>query len=144
CLFLGKGEDSAGGRAKQSILADAFEAVIAAVYLEHGFTAAADVVVRCLDDRIAAAATGPGGFDAKTRLQEVAAARGRGRPRYQVVDVGPDHAKHFTATVLLDDEPMGEGEGRTKKQAEQVAAWVAWERLVEADGERGEPDAGAA
>jgi len=144
CLFLGKGEDSAGGRTKQSILADAFEAVIAAVYLEHGFDPAAAVVVRVLDDRIAAAATGPGGFDAKTRLQEVAAARGLGRPRYHVVDDGPDHAKHFTATVTLDDQPMGEGEGRTKKQAEQVAAWVAWERLSEADEERGEQDAGAA
>ena len=143
CLFLGKGEDSAGGRAKQSILADAFEAVIAAVYLEHGFSAAAGVVVRCLDDRIAAAATGPGGFDAKTRLQEIAAAQGRGRPRYHVVDDGPDHAKHFTATVTLDDEQLGEGEGRTKKQAEQVAAWVAWERLGGSDVERGEPDAGA-
>ena len=144
CMFLGKGEDSAGGRAKQSILADAFEAVIAAVYLEHGFAAAAEVVVRCLDDRIAAAATGPGGFDTKTRLQEVTAAQGRGRPRYQVVDAGPDHAKHFTATVIVDDETMGEGEGRTKKQAEQVAAWVAWERLVERDAERGDTDAGTA
>jgi len=144
CLFLGKGEDSAGGRAKQSILADAFEAVIAAVYLEHGFAPAAAVVVRVLDDRIAAAATGPGGFDAKTRLQEVAAARGLGRPRYHVSDEGPDHAKHFTATVTLDDQPLGEGEGRTKKQAEQVAAWVAWERLTEADEERGVQDAGAA
>ena len=81
-LLLGKGEDAAGGRTKQSILADAYEAVVAAVYLDQGFDVARDFVLRCLSDRIAEAAAGPGGRDYKTRLQEATAAQALGRPRY--------------------------------------------------------------
>ena len=143
-LLLGKGEDAAGGRAKQSILADAFEAVIAAIYLDQGFGMARDVVLACLRDRIAEAAAGPGGRDYKTRLQEITAARALGRPKYSVRDEGPDHAKHFYASVFVSDHLYGEGEGRSKKQAEQAAAWVAWTRLQEEAGERGDGDAGAA
>jgi ribonuclease-3 len=143
-LLLGKGEDAAGGRSKQSILADAFEAVVAAVYLDRGFAIARDVVLRCLQDRIAEAAAGPGGRDYKTRLQEITAARALGRPRYVVRDEGPDHAKHFFAAVYVTDRLYGEGEGRSKKQAEQAAAWVAWTRLQEETGEQGDDDAGAA
>jgi ribonuclease-3 len=143
-LLLGKGEDAAGGRSKQSILADAFEAVVAAVYLDRGFAIARDVVLRCLQDRIAEAAAGPGGRDYKTRLQEITAARTLGRPRYVVRDEGPDHAKHFFAAVFVTDRLYGEGEGRSKKQAEQAAAWVAWTRLQEETGEQGDDDAGAA
>src|SRR3954468_15742939 len=143
-LLLGKGEDAAGGRSKQSILADAFEAVVAAVYLDRGFAIARDVVLRCLQDRIADAAAGPGGRDYKTRLQEITAARALGRPRYVVRDEGPDHAKHFFAAVYVTDRLYGEGEGRSKKQAEQAAAWVAWTRLQEEAGEQGDDDAGAA
>ena len=128
-VLLGKGEDSAGGRQKQSILADAVEAVIAAVYLDAGYGAAREFVLRCLAERIAEIAAGQGGRDAKTRLQELAAQQGLGRPRYIVRDDGPDHAKHFYATVHLGDEPYGEGEGRSKKQAEQGAALIAWSRL---------------
>jgi ribonuclease III len=143
-LLLGKGEDAAGGRSKQSILADAFEAVIAAVYLDQGFEVATDVVLRCLQDRIAEAAAGPGGRDYKTRLQEITAAHALGRPRYLVRDEGPDHAKHFFATVFVNDVLYGEGEGRSKKQAEQAAAWIAWARLQDESGEQGGDDAGAA
>jgi ribonuclease-3 len=143
-LLLGKGEDAAGGRQKQSILADAFEAVVAAVYLDQGFAVARDVVLRCLQDRIADAAAGPGGRDYKTRLQEITAARALGRPRYVVRDEGPDHAKHFYATVYVTDRHYGEGEGRSKKQAEQAAAWVAWTRLQDEQIEQGDDDAGAA
>jgi ribonuclease-3 len=128
-LLLGKGEDAAGGRTKQSILADALEAVIAAVYLDAGFDVAERFVLRVLGTRIDEAASGPGGRDFKTRLQELAAARGLGRPRYQVRDEGPDHAKTFFATVLLGTDAWGEGEGRSKKEAEQAAAWRAHERL---------------
>lgn len=138
-LLLGKGEDAAGGRAKQSILADAFEAVIAAVYLDQGFAVARDLVLRCLSERIADAAAGPGGSDYKTRLQEATAANSLGRPRYAVRDEGPDHAKQFFAVVYVNDRQYGEGEGRSKKQAEQSAAWVAWTRLQEeADGQGGD------
>jgi ribonuclease-3 len=144
-LLLGKGEDAAGGRNKQSILADAFEAVVAAVHLDQGFAVARDVVLRCLRERIADAADGPGGRDYKTRLQEITAARVLGRPRYSVRDEGPDHAKHFTATVYVGDQPYGEGEGRSKKEAEQAAAWIAWTRLQEeAEAKQGDGDAGAA
>ena len=138
-LLLGKGEDAAGGRAKPSILADAFEAVVAAVYLDQGFAVARDLVLRCLSERIADAASGPGGRDYKTRLQELTAARSLGRPRYIVRDEGPDHAKRFFAMVYVNDRRYGEGEGGSKKQAEQSAAWVAFSRLQdEADGQGGD------
>jgi ribonuclease-3 len=138
-LLLGKGEDAAGGRAKRSILADAFEAVVAAIYLDQGFDVARDFVLQCLSERIADAAAGPGGNDYKTRLQEVAAARMLGRPRYVVRDEGPDHAKHFFAVVYVGEHAYGEGEGRSKKQAEQAAAWVAWSRMQdEANGQGGD------
>ena len=143
CLLLGKGEDGAGGRAKQSILADAFEAVVAAVYLDRGLATTRDLVLRCLRDRIAEAVAGPGGRDYKTRLQELAAARGIGRPRYVVRDEGPDHAKHFFASVFFGGECYGDGEGGSKKQAEQGAAWIAWSRLQAEAGELGDGDAGA-
>jgi ribonuclease-3 len=118
--------------------------VIAAVYLDQGFAVARELVLRCLRDRIADAAAGPGGRDYKTRLQEITAAQSLGRPRYVVRDEGPDHAKHFFAGVYVRDGLYGEGEGRSKKQAEQAAAWVAFTRLQEEAGETGDGDAGAA
>ena len=129
CLLLGKGEDGSGGREKPSILSDAMEAVIAAVYLDGGMDAAWEVVLRLFATRITEAATGPGGDDYKTRLQELAAQRFDRLPRYQVRDEGPDHAKRFFATVLLDGQAYGNGEGGSKKQAEQAAARAAWERV---------------
>ena len=129
CLLLGKGEDTGGGRMKQSILADALEALIAAVYLDGGFDAASRFVLDRLGARIAEAADGPGGRDYKTRLQELAAQRTLGRPRYLVRDEGPDHAKRFFATVMLDGTASGVGEGNSKKEAEQAAAWSAWSVL---------------
>jgi ribonuclease-3 len=128
-LRLGKGEDASGGRAKPSILSDAMEAVIAAVYLDGGIEPAARLVLHALEGRIREHATGPGGHDYKTRLQELAAQRVDQLPKYQVRHEGPDHSKHFFAAVLLRDEVYGTGEGRSKKAAEQAAARVAWDRL---------------
>lgn len=128
-LLLGKGEDASGGREKPSILADALEAVIGAVYLDAGWEAAAAVVLGLLGERIAAAAAGPGGQDYKTRLQELSARSFEDVPSYQVVDEGPDHAKRFFATVVVGGRTRGRGEGRSKKQAEQAAARCAWEDL---------------
>ena len=128
-LLLGKGEDSSGGREKPSILADAMEAVIGAVYIESGWAGAAELIMRLLAGRIAVAAAGPGGHDYKTRLQELSARRFEELPRYEVVDEGPDHAKRFFATVSLGGVERGRGEGRSKKQAEQAAARLAWEQL---------------
>jgi ribonuclease-3 len=140
-LRLGKGEDASGGRSKPSILADAMEAVIAAVYLDGGWDAAEELVLGLLADRIRDAAAGPGGEDYKTRLQELAAQRFEQLPRYHVRAEGPDHSKRFFATVRVAGVVRGEGEGRSKKQAEQAAARVAWHELHDAE-ERS--DAGAA
>lgn len=125
-ILLGKGEAATGGREKPSILADAMEAVIGAVYLDGGTAACTPVVLDRLGDRITEAAVGPGAEDHKTMLQELAARRFEGLPRYQVTDEGPDHEKRFTASVELGGRLWGSGMGRSKKQAEQDAARVAW------------------
>ncbi len=135
-VLLGKGEAAAGGAAKPSILADSMEAVIASVYLDQGWETVRDFVLRLLAGRIVEVVEGPGGRDFKTRLQELAAQLSLGRPRYHVDDDGPDHAKHFRATVLLTGVVYGSGEGRSKKEAEQQAAWRAWLEL------NGEPSDG--
>jgi ribonuclease III len=128
-VLLGKGEDASGGRHKPSILADAMEAVIGAVYLDGGWSAASLLIMTLMGDRIEEAAAGPGGQDFKTRLQELAARRFEQLPRYEVKDEGPDHAKQFFAIVSLAGIERGRGEGRSKKQAEQQAARVAWHAL---------------
>jgi ribonuclease-3 len=128
-LLLGKGEDGSGGREKPSILADALEAVLGVVYLEAGPEAAARLVLHLLLERTTEAASGPGGQDYKTRLQEIAAQLFDSQPRYDVADEGPDHAKQFFATVWVDGAIRGNGQGRSKKQAEQASARDAWERL---------------
>jgi ribonuclease III len=128
-VLLGKGEDASGGREKPSILADAMEAVIGAVYLDGGPAPAAGLVLGLLGDRIAAAAEGPGGTDYKTQLQELAARRFEQLPVYDLEAEGPDHQRRFFAVVRLDGRTWGAGEGRSKKQAEQAAARAAFDRL---------------
>lgn len=128
-ILLGKGEGVSGGSEKPSILADALEAVIGALYIDRGWAGARDLVLELLGDRISQASEGPGGQDYKTRLQEVAARRFGSLPRYTVTDEGPDHAKRFFAEVTVAGEAHGRGEGRSKKQAEASAARAAWERL---------------
>ena len=132
CLMLGKGEDQSGGREKPSILADAMEALIGAIYIDRGWQAAETAVMSLFGARIEEAAAGPGGQDYKTRLQELCARLYDQLPRYTVTDEGPDHAKEFEATVYLQREPYATGRGRSKKQAEQAAARRAWERLADA------------
>jgi ribonuclease III len=131
-VLLGKGEGQSGGREKPSILADAMEALIGAVYLDRGWQAAADLVMRLLGERMIEAAAGPGGGDYKTRLQELCARQLDELPQYQVTDEGPDHAKLFDALVMVRGSVWGRGHGRSKKQAEQAAARLAWERLTTA------------
>jgi ribonuclease-3 len=137
-LLLGKGEAASSGREKPTILADAIEAVIGAVYLDGGWEAAEELVLRTLGERIAEAAAGPGSSDYKTRLQELAAHQFEELPKYDVQGDGPDHAKHFTATVLLRGKPLGTGQGRSKKQAEQAAARMAWGVLAARGGAAGD------
>lgn len=124
-LRLGRGEDKGGGRQKRSLLADAFEALLAALYLDGGIDPARRVVA----DLFRPLFTSPDllcGRDSKTELQELARlARGQ-LPRYQLKQVtGPDHDKRFTVEIYLGVELMGEGVGRSKKEAEQDAARAA-------------------
>lgn len=128
-LRVGVGEQSSGGRAKDSILADAVEAILAAVYLDGGYPAAELVVLTHWEELIHRKAATPGARDFKTRLQEHLAARGL-RPEYVVEDSGPDHAKVFTATVIVDGDAKGSGTGRSKKEAQQRAAHEALEGLA--------------
>ena len=120
-LALGRGEEASGGRKKASILADAMEAVIAAVYLDGGIEVAREVILQLWGPLVDARAAEPGKRDYKTRLQEELAARGL-RPRYRVTESGPDHAKTFEAQLEVDGKPAGTGEGKSKKEAEQAAA----------------------
>lgn len=126
---LGKGEDQSGGREKRSILADAVEAVIGSVYLDRGYEVAEDLILRLVGERIASAATGPGGSDYKTRLQELSVRLLDEVPRYEIADHGPDHDKRFQAEVLVAGRRYGTGEGRSKKEAEQAAAEDAYETV---------------
>jgi ribonuclease-3 len=137
-LRLGRGEDQSGGRTKESILADATEAVIGAVYLDGGLEEARRMILDLLRDRIALAVGEPGESDHKSRLQEEAVRLGRGVPHYELEGSGPDHARRYLATVYVAGQRLGSGEGRSKKDAEQVAAQVAYGSLAV---ERGRGDA---
>ncbi len=135
-LLLGVGEDRSGGRAKQSILADAVESVFGAVYLEGGPEAARRVIVPVLEQAHAARERLLQG-DAKTVLQELVQGRGWGLPAYEVVaESGPDHDKSFTIACRVDGEVAGSARGKSKKIAAQGAAAAALDRL---DLVRGEP-----
>jgi ribonuclease-3 len=126
---LGRGEQASGGRDKSSIIADAVEAVIGAVYLDKGLEPTRALVLRLFASALDSAANLGAGLDWKTSLQELAAERSLGAPEYVVLESGPDHQKSFHATVLLADRPVGEGTGNSKKEAEQVAAEQAWTAL---------------
>jgi ribonuclease III len=128
-LRLGRGEDLSGGRRKESILADATEAVIGAVYLDGGLEEARRMILFLLRDRISVAVGEPGESDYKSRLQEESVRLGRGVPHYELESFGPDHARRYLATVYVAGQSLGSGEGRSKKDAEQVAARVACETL---------------
>ena len=129
-LLLGRGEESTGGRDKASILADTMEAVIGTVYLSSGLTAAATFVHHQLDPLMRSSATLGAGLDWKTSLQELTASASLGVPEYRVTEEGPDHEKVFTARAVVGDEVLGEGIGRSKKEAEQKAAEIAWTELT--------------
>jgi ribonuclease-3 len=133
-LFLGRGEEQTGGRRKPSILADACEAVMAAIYLDSGYEAAFRVVRQLVEPRLrgvqdAAAA------DHKTRLQERAQALLHCTPRYSLVaESGPDHEKVFDVVLTLNGREYARGQGKSKKEAEQRAAAIALAALDLEDG----------
>ncbi len=129
---LGVGEARGGGRAKRNILADAFEAVLGAVYLDGGVHAVRPLIERLLTAPIAAGLAALGRIDFKTALQEEALRRLGTAPRYEIDESGPDHAKSFVATVWVGNRNFGTGAGQSKKEAQQAAAAVA---LAELDGD---------
>jgi ribonuclease III len=128
-LLLGKGEDSSQGRDKSSILADTVEALIGAVYVEHGIEVATAFVHRLVDPLLTSSEALGAGLDWKTSLQELTAQLDLGVPEYVVTEEGPDHAKTFHASVLVQDDVRGQGSGRSKKEAEQGAAATAFRAL---------------
>lgn len=129
-LMLGKGEQATGGRSKTSILADAMEGVLGAVYLDGGIDAAREVVLGLLDERIDGVVAGDVASDHKSRLQEMAARHFGELPVYDLTEAGPEHQKSFHAVVRFDGRSWGSGDGRTKKEAEQAAANKATARLM--------------
>lgn len=143
-LLLGKGEEATGGRDKASILADTLEALLGAIYLQYGLDVAARVIHRLFDPMMAASASRGAALDWKTSLQELTAALGLGVPEYRIDEAGPDHAKTFTAWVVVAAKKYGGAEGRSKKEAEQRAAETAWRILSEQTAEAGDAEAGDA
>ncbi len=130
CILMGKGVEQMGGRYRQSILADAFEAVIGAAYLDRGIEATREVVLRLLEGRILEQAKTRQWTDFKSRLQEYTMQEMNLTPTYEILsETGPSHERSFRAVVLLGGKPYGEGNGTSKKRAEQAAAQEALERL---------------
>lgn len=136
-LVLGKGEEKTGGRGKKSVLADAFEALVAAVYLDGGLDEAGCLVERFFGPLLSKAAQGDEGRDYKTRLQVLAQAAHGVAPHYVVERVaGPDHERLYTVTARVGEEAFGRGTGRSKKEAEQAAAREALDRLEQGNSDK--------
>lgn len=130
-LLLGCGEAASGGADKESILADALEAVLGAVYLDGGLDAARTAVERLLGPQIASAASDPGAGEAKTRFQELVAQRFGTEPTYATSSSGPAHRPHFVAEARIAGDVWGRGEGPTKRAAERHAAEAACLRITQ-------------
>lgn len=133
-ILLGRGEARSGGSRKANILADTYEAVVAAVFLDRGYEAARDLIHRTFAFEIAAA--DPVGGDWKTELQELTQASLHTTPSYALVSTsGPDHAKHFVVAIRLNGEELARGEGASRKAAEQMGAEIAVRLLKERERE---------
>lgn len=122
-MLLGKGEEATGGRQRISILADATEAVIAAIYLDGGLESARNFILKFMEEIIEDTRKGNIFRDYKTHLQEVLQSKGENNIWYRLIEEkGPDHNKRFVMEVGINDEVLGLGEGKSKKEAEQIAA----------------------
>ena len=140
-MLLGRGEEKTGGRRKQALLADAWEALLAAIYLDGGIDAARRFVIGELADEIAAVRSPAFLRDFKSALQERLQSADQPLPDYVVSGTaGPDHDKLFHVEVRVAGEPLASASGRTKKDAEQEAARLALERLTAADPPRSDDD----
>jgi ribonuclease-3 len=137
-LRLGRSEEQAGGREKRTLLADAYEALAAAIYFDGGLAPAVGFIQQTLVEPAERAPAGPLAVtDPKSSLQEWLQKRGLRPARYDVVrEAGPDHAKRFVVEVSLDGRVLASGEGASKKEAEQIAAGLALARL-EDEAQRG-------
>ncbi len=129
-IRLGKGEEVTNGRDKNSLLADALEALIGAIYLDCGFEKSTEVVRNLIKETLDGAIAKGAGLDGKTALQELLASLAKGSPEYQVTETGPDHDKSFTAVALVSGEAIATGSGKSKREAEQSAARSALEKLT--------------
>lgn len=129
-LRLGKGEEVTGGRDKSSILADALEALFGAIYLQHGLVGARNAILALMSDAIEDSLSRGAMLDGKTALQELLAARSLGVPEYEISESGPDHAKEFQATAIVSGQRISIGRGKSKREAEQEAARLAYEVLA--------------
>lgn len=122
-IMLGKGEKTTGGDGRDSILADAFEAVIGAVYLDGGIESAKKYILAIMNPIISSLQQSFKTMDYKTYLQEIVQKTSKETVRYEIIDeIGPDHSKEFIAVAIHGNEKLGQGKGRTKKEAEQNAA----------------------
>ena len=122
-LRMGRGEELSGGRSRPSTLADAFEAIIAAIYLDGGYDAARDVVLRLVNTELALLSEAPVDVNPKGQLQEILQSKSAVSPSYTIISQeGPDHAKNFVAKVEWGGEVLGSGSGQSKKEAEIAAA----------------------
>lgn len=131
-LYLGRGEEKSGGRMRPSILADAFEALTGAIYLDAGFEGSYKFVQRMFQDLFDVVENKGLFFDYKTRLQEFTQKVFHSLPHYNVLDAtGPDHERLFTVALTFQDKELARGTGRTKKEAEQQAAKIALKKLKE-------------
>jgi ribonuclease-3 len=129
-LYLGRGEETSGGRTKQSILAGVFEAVIGAILIDHGYDACRNFILRLFTDEIGKAADEKLIADHKSQLQEITQARHHTAPIYRTIkEDGPDHAKEFTIEVIVDGRIIATGRGNSKRQAETEAARTALESM---------------
>lgn len=139
-LRLGKGEEMSGGCEKESILADGLEALIGAVFVDAGWPQACQFTLDLVLDIIHDGAARPGQGDFKTQLQELSAELDLGTPTYRIAGSGPDHDKRFTAIAVVAGQPYGQGDGTSKKRAEQDAARTAWLALTESANSNPTPD----
>jgi len=125
-VLLGRGEKANGGKTRPSIMSDTMEAIIGSIYLDGGMKAAEAFVKRILSETYSKATKGMLFMDYKTALQEELQKSGDVKIQYKLIDaVGPDHSKTFKISVYVNDVPIGTGTGRSKKDAEQMAAKAA-------------------
>jgi ribonuclease-3 len=128
-LRIGKGEEATNGRDKNSILADSLEALVGAIYIQHGYAKTAQIVLEWIKPALTLASDMGASLDSKTALQELTSDLNLSSPEYEITESGPDHDKSFIATVIVSSEKFPNGEGKSKREAEQAAAKLAYDLL---------------